>query len=1429
VLAILVIPLALVGGLLLFAQTGAGRGVIIWIAESTVSGEDTTLTIGGLDGRVPFDMTVTDVAMADRDGVWLAVDRARLSWRPFALLAKTVSVEMIEVGTVDLARLPLPAETETETESGGIPVLPFEVDLERLTVNRIALGEPVLGVPAAVSVDGDARLGNPADGLSVRLDVDRIDGTAGQIAANLNYAPQSEDLTLNLTVDEPAGGLLSRLSNLPGLPPLRLELAGNGPIDDWAAQLQLAAADHGSAAGTATITRQGDGRYITADLAGALTGLLQPAYAPLAEGRSTLTARVLVPADGAIRIDKAELLAAAGLLSVSGTFDPGSQALGLDYDVVAGQAHRFSAILPAAATWSGIELTGHAGGTALQPDITARLAAEGLTYEGNAVEILGLDMRAQAQGPVDDPDSEIIVMASGRADGFVPSDASYSSAAGETVTLAVNGTATPAGQFDAAEVRIDLGAGQILWTGVAGPDRIDGDLTVAQVDLSSLAGLAGIDLTGEANLKASVDGLFDGSRLAATLDGGATGFSTGIPQVDGALGERFTVSGGVERGADGSFAFDTLNLSGAALTVTADGSATMSSADVTAEIDLPDLAHLDDRVTGAATVTANLTGSLEDLAVKAVAAIDEATAMGKPITDVRLQIDAQDVTERPSGTLALQGNVDRHPVTGTGDLSMREDGGGQVQGLDIAIGSVRLFGDVSVDPQGRAEGQLALKATDLRDIASLALTDMSGKVDATVDLSVEDGVQVVSVTASASGVDAFDVRLGSANVTATVRDPAGTLLVDADVTAKALDAGGQRIDDLTLTAKGGTEENTISLSAAGLGASLETTGAVALVDGDATVTLNTLTLSGGGQTGTLARQATIRVADGGVAIDGFNLTTGGGGITVDGKAGETLDLKVAIEALPLSLAEIAVPGTGLSGTLSGNAAIAGTATAPAGDYSLSVSRLSLPAMTQAGVRPADITASGKLANGRSTIEARISSSDAATMTVSGSVPLSATGNLDVALKGRIDLGILNDLLAASGDRVSGPVDIDMKIVGRADAPDATGTIRLAGGSYSSPVNGVNLDNIALEARGGLKAIEITRLSARAPNGGTISGSGQIRLDAESGFPADIRIKADRAEIMSNEIVDATVSADLTLTGPVATDPDLKGTITINQMDIQLPDRLPSSVTPIAVEHVNTPPAVQRQLDEERTFGSGDGGGNFVIDLDLTVTTTNRIFVRGMGVDAQLGGSIRVRGTSETPLITGGFQLRRGTIDVIGQRIEFTRGIVTFTGGDKIDPDLDLVAETTTSSVTAIVTVSGTASNPTISFSSSPDLPSDEVLSHLLFDKATGSLSTGEAIQLAQAAAQFAGIGGSGPGMVDNIRRKLGLDVLQFTTAGDDGDPAIGVGRYINDNIYLGVKQGVNASSSRVTVDIDVTDHVKARGEVGADGSSSVGVTVEWDY
>jgi translocation and assembly module TamB len=200
-----------------------------------------------------------------------------------------------------------------------------------------------------------------------------------------------------------------------------------------------------------------------------------------------------------------------------------------------------------------------------------------------------------------------------------------------------------------------------------------------------------------------------------------------------------------------------------------------------------------------------------------------------------------------------------------------------------------------------------------------------------------------------------------------------------------------------------------------------------------------------------------------------------------------------------------------------------------------------------------------------------------------------------------------------------------------------------------------------------------------------------------------------------------------------------------------------------------------------------------------------------------------RGTIAQPIAIGAFEMRRGRLSVLSQRLDFTRGRLTFSG--ELSPELDFVAETRVGDLTAQIAVSGQASQPTFAFTSQPDLPQDEVLSRIMFQKASGGLSPTQALQLAATAAQFAGEGGNDA--FEMMRKSLGVNSLDIQMRA--GKPTVGASRYISDNVSVGVRTGATPEQSAVSIDIDVTRRLRVQGEVGADGRSTIGVGTEWEY
>ncbi|MGH7005621.1 MAG: translocation/assembly module TamB domain-containing protein, partial [Alphaproteobacteria bacterium] len=409
----------------------------------------------------------------------------------------------------------------------------------------------------------------------------------------------------------------------------------------------------------------------------------------------------------------------------------------------------------------------------------------------------------------------------------------------------------------------------------------------------------------------------------------------------------------------------------------------------------------------------------------------------------------------------------------------------------------------------------------------------------------------------------------------------------------------------------------------------------------------------------------------------------------------------------------------------------------------------------------------------------------------GTVPVGG-GNLALAVKGRLDLAIANTLLATGGARLSGPLAVDVTLSGSMRAPRIAGNMQLTRGRFEDPVNGFFLDRLEFAATGTNDAVTITRLSAVARNGGAITGEGRIELDPAQGFPGRVVLRAQNALLVANETVNAIADARLEFTGALARRPRIAGRVDVRSLEVTIPDRIAGGATMIDVRHINVPANLEASLPKApRRTTAAAAAPAFATELDLTIAAPVRVFVRGRGVDAELGGELRLRGTNSQPVLSGGFDLKRGRLDLLGKTLAFRRGRMTFPG--ELDPELDFIAEANADDAVVTVTVSGRASDPKFAFSSTPALPQDEILARLFFGRPSSRLTTGQAIQLAQAAAQLSGAGG--PGVLDRLRKRLGVDTLDVGAGPQGNTPQVGVGKRINDRIYLGVRQGATPGSS----------------------------------
>jgi len=290
-----------------------------------------------------------------------------------------------------------------------------------------------------------------------------------------------------------------------------------------------------------------------------------------------------------------------------------------------------------------------------------------------------------------------------------------------------------------------------------------------------------------------------------------------------------------------------------------------------------------------------------------------------------------------------------------------------------------------------------------------------------------------------------------------------------------------------------------------------------------------------------------------------------------------------------------------------------------------------------------------------------------------------------------------------------------------------------------------------------------------------------------------------------------------MSGSLLGRPVVSGAVNIRRWDIRIPERLARPLVPIKVTHQNAPEWMGNDEDED----AAEQASTVRLLLDVAVKAPREVFVRGQGVDAEFGGEAALTGSTDDPAVRGEFDLRRGTVTLLSQRIALSRGNVRFLGG--LDPQLDILGGVTKSGVSATVSVKGRASDPQIVLSSTPSLPQDEILSRLLFSKRTTQLSPFEAAQLAQVVGRWTGLD-TGPDILERLRNILGIDALSATTD-EKGTTSVSAGSYLGPGVYVGVSEAAGGSA---TIDLDLSEDIKVRGEAGAT-DTKVGIVAEWEY
>ena len=596
-------------------------GLLVDFLQDTLSGDGRTIKVTGLDGAFSSRATIESVTVSDDQGVWLTLNGAVLDWNRLALVRGLFSVNTLSAEEIIVARRPGQTTTDEdlpapEATPFRVPDLPVAIELGEIRVARLELGEPVVGVAAALEVIGALALADGA--LDTHLDVRRLDRPGDEIRLIAAFENETSHIALDLAVVESSGGLISAALKLPGSPPLSLTAKGEGPVGDFTADIALASAGVQRVAGQVRLRAMPapagaeaptPGIAFAAGIGGDLTSFLPAEYQTFFGTDTRLDLDGARDGDGRIEIGKlsvtSEALRLEGALSMAA--DGAIEKLDVQGGITPPQGT--SVVLP----MSGPQTSIAGADFSLQLD---RAQGDGWALRFQADRLLRPDLSVELArvtgtgtlGKIGEPPLQGDLAAS--LAGIAFSDPALNTAVGAQVALDGHFALQDDGavQFDGFGLR----GGDYRATldgvlhGLESGFEMQGAVGVGAADLSRFSGLAGMPLTGSTTARiegrgAPLSGMFD-----MVLDARSQGVSTGIAQLDPLIAGQTVLRLDAARSETGLEIRD-LDLDGAQLSAKASGRLSSSTGALKFATELADLALVTPKLNGPLRFSGDLT------------------------------------------------------------------------------------------------------------------------------------------------------------------------------------------------------------------------------------------------------------------------------------------------------------------------------------------------------------------------------------------------------------------------------------------------------------------------------------------------------------------------------------------------------------------------------------------------------------------------------------------------------------------------------------------------------------------------------------------------------------------------------------------------------------------------------------------------------
>ena len=420
--------------------------------------------------------------------------------------------------------------------------------------------------------------------------------------------------------------------------------------------------------------------------------------------------------------------------------------------------------------------------------------------------------------------------------------------------------------------------------------------------------------------------------------------------------------------------------------------------------------------------------------------------------------------------------------------------------------------------------------------------------------------------------------------------------------------------------------------------------------------------------------------------------------------------------------------------------------------------------------------------------------------------------INMRANGDANLAVLQGFI--SDLRSSGNASLAGTLEGPLDNPIAGGTLTLKNGRIRHFALPHALENLDGPIRFDSQGVTLDGLTGRL-GGGDVKFGGRVDKDGYLPGRFDVTMSGRDMRLRFPEGMRSLVDADLSLQG-TRESAVLSGLVAVKDAVYTQAFNPTGSLFDFGGEPALAPASAQPET--------------LPVRLDIRINAPGTLQVQNRTLRLVANADLQLRGTIERPVLLGSAEIVRGEALYEGKRFLITRGTVDFNNPARIEPFLDIEAQTQirvpqeTYRVTLRVT--GPIAQPSVTFDSDPPLGEIEILALIFGDVAPGQNAelrqfdqTTPQARLFQERAARALTGVFSTEVSRVVEETFGVDTFQITPSLQDPnlqsarniEPGmrLTVLKRLSERIYLTYSRSLSSSTRDqvVLLEFDQTDRI----------------------